>query len=123
MRARLQAWVGADRPLGWLALVAVVALTLAAQTRQYAAVWRSERTLWAHAVGRAPEKPRVLNNYGVALVAAGAFAEARTWFRRAAVAGRSPHLPPWDRVEGWQAGAENLRAVEELLAWQARRPR
>ena len=123
MRARLQAWIGADVPLGWVAVVTVIALTLAAQTRQYAAVWRSERTLWAHAVGRAPEKPRVLNNYGVALVAAGEFAEARAWFVRAEAAGRSPQLPPWDRVEGAQAAAENVAAVDELLAWQARRPR
>lgn len=106
-------------PLG-MALVLVYG-TLASATHTYAAVWRSEPTLWAYAVTRAPEKPRTLNNYGVALVTQGRLDEARQFFERAHRASHAAHLPPWDNVEGELRSRENLIALNTLIAELDRR--
>ena len=50
---------------------------------QYQHVWTNELTLWRHASIAYPNQPRVHNNYGVALQAAGSHAEAITQFDRA----------------------------------------
>ena len=105
-----------DLPLGLALILGAVLLSLASATRSYAAVWRSESALWAYAVRLAPEKPRVLNNYGVTLAMVGRLEDARTVFVRAHLAGHATHLPPWDRVEGELRSRQNLVAVNELIA-------
>lgn len=105
-----------DLPVGLAVVLVVVAWAMASATRQYAAVWQTEATLWAYAVTRAPEKPRPLNNYAVTLAAAGHLTEARVWFERAHRAGQAAHLPPWDHIEGELRSRENLTAVNELIA-------
>lgn len=107
-------------PAGLVLILVLVFLALTMATRQYAPIWRSEFTVWAYAVTRAPDKPRPLNNYGVVLAAAGRLEEARVWFERAHRAGHATDLPPWDRVEGELRARENLIAVMELQAELAR---
>ena|SRR3990167_10984890 len=114
MRRGIQAICG-DLPPGLAALLLVVLLALAGSARQHAEVWRSESALWAHAVRLSPQKPRVLNNYGVTLVMRAQFDEARQVFEAAHRAGHSPHLPPWDRVEGEQTSRANLKALDALM--------
>ena len=115
MRACL-AWLLGDVPPGLAGLLLIVVMAMASSTRQYAAVWQSEPALWAYAVRLAPQKPRTLNNHAVGLVMQGKFAEARVWFERAHVAGHSPSLPPWDRVEGEASARANLKAIDALMA-------
>lgn len=114
MRALRRALLG-DMPLVLAGVLLLVLLSMAVSTRQYVAVWRSEVTLWQHAVRLAPQKPRTLNNYGVAVAATGQLTQARVWFERAHQAGHSVQLPPWDRVEGERASRANLKAVDDLL--------
>jgi tetratricopeptide (TPR) repeat protein len=57
----------------------VVAALLFLNVR-YQAVWHDERTLWAHAATTYPNQPRVHNNYGAALQAAGLEDEAIAQF-------------------------------------------
>lgn len=113
-------WLCGDCPPALVGLLLIVVITMAASTRQYVAVWRSEPTLWAYAARLAPEKPRVLNNYAVTLAAQGRLQEARAWFERAHAAGHAAHLPKWDRVEGELRSRENLIAVNDLIAAVAR---
>lgn len=119
MRRRLRSLLR-DVPPGLALLLAVVLVAMAVSTRQYAAVWRSEATLWAHAVRLAPQKPRVLNNYGVTLAMQGRLQEARAVFERAHQAGHAATLPPWDRREGERTARENLKAVNDLLVQASR---
>ena len=97
-------------------LLVLAVLALASSSRQYAAVWHDEPTLWAYAVRLAPHKPRAINNYAVGLVLQKRFTEARVWFERAHQAGHSPHLPKWDRVEGEATARANLKALDALMA-------
>ena len=97
------------------AILVLVTLTLATSTAHYAPVYRAELPLWQRAARLSPEKPRVLNNLGVALAAQGRLVEARTWFERAHAAGHSPRLPAWDRVEGERTARANLLALEALM--------
>ena len=115
MRALRRALLG-DMPPALAGLLLIVVLAMASGTRQYAAVWRSEPALWAHAARLAPQKPRTLNNYGVTLVMQGRLAEARIWFERAHRAGHGAQLPAWDRVEGEQTARANLKSLEALMA-------
>lgn len=114
MRRLLQQVCG-EVPPSLVALLAVIAVALASATSTYAPVWRSNDTLWAYAVTKAPEKPRVLNNYAVTLVTQGRLNEAGVWFERAHTAGRAPHLPAWDNVEGELRARENLLALRALM--------
>ena len=116
MLSRRMAWMCGDVPPGLVAILVVVMLTLATSTARYASAWAHELPLWQRAVRLAPEKPRVLNNLGVALAAQGRLVEARTWFERAHTAGHSPRRPAWDRVEGERTSRANLKAVDALLA-------
>ena len=102
-------------PVGLVALLAVVSVALASATHRYASAWTSDPTLWAYAVTRAPEKPRVLNNHAVMLASQGRLEEARVWFERAHRAGHSPDLPLWDNVEGELRARENLIALKALM--------
>lgn len=114
MRRRLQ-WLCGEVPVGLVALLAVVGMALASATQTYAQVWVSDPTLWAYAVTKAPEKPRVLNNHAVMLVAQGRLEEARVWLERAHAAGHAAHLPAWDHVEGELRARENLVALRALM--------
>ena len=115
MRRLLRRLCG-DLPPGLVGILVIVYLAMAIATHQYAPVWRTEFTVWAHAARLAPEKPRTLNNYGVVLAAAGRLEAARQVFERAHTAGHSPQLPAWDRVEGELRSRENLTAVNDLIA-------
>ena len=114
MRTVVQ-WLLGEVPLGLAALLVLVVLTFATSRERYVHVWGSEQLLWQRAAHLAPQKPRVLNNLGVALAAEGRLVEARMWFERAHAAGHSPTLPAWDRVEGERTARANLKAVAELL--------
>lgn len=92
--------------IGWLALC----LFLAQQTRDYAQVWTSNPTLFTLAAQRAPDKPRVLNFYGLTLVAEGRWVEARRAFMAVVAHEGSPR---WDRH--WaEVGQRNLQILEAL---------
>ncbi len=69
------------RRWGVLTVALVVALTALTLARNR--VWQSDATLWADAASKSPNKPRPLNNVGVALLTRGDPAEAIVWFRRA----------------------------------------
>lgn len=115
MRAGLR-WLLGDLPPTLAGLLLIVTLAMALSTRQYAAVWQSDITLWAHAVRLAPEKPRTLNNYGVTLAMQGRLVEARAVFERAHRAGHASRLPLWDHVEGERTARANLTAVNGMIA-------
>jgi tetratricopeptide (TPR) repeat protein len=57
------------------AAVTVIGVLLTLNVR-YQPVWRDETTLWSHAATTYPNQPRVHNNYGAALQAAGSQEEA-----------------------------------------------
>lgn len=85
-------------------------------TRQQVPVWLSDRTLWAHAMVEAPEKPRPWLNHGTELVKAGEFALARVAYQRALDLTALPHVPEGDRIEIGDAARQNLAALDALEA-------
>lgn len=80
------------RTLPWL-LVVVLAWLSYQQTR----VWSNELTLWAHAVERAPFKPRPAVRLGMALMATGHLVDGQAWMAHAKTLRAQPHLPAWER--------------------------
>ena len=88
----------------------VVAL-YAWQTAQQIPVWRSNVTLWTHAQAVAPQKPRVVQNYALALLEQGDTEGAMQQFRRAIDLAEAPHVPVWDRRITNQIVVANLRAL------------
>ena len=93
----------------------VVAL-YAWQTAHQIRTWRSNLTLWQHAVTIVPQKPRVLHNYGLALLEAGEINAAVTRFRAAVTAAEAPHVPAWDRRITNRDVVANLKALRGALS-------
>ena len=85
-------------------------------------VWRSPLTLWANAIEQAPDKPRPVINYAVALMTAGRFEEADRWFVRAMALAYQPHVPPWDQMDAITASQNNLQTLGILQALQVDAP-
>ena len=86
-------------------------------------VWRSNVTLWGHAVQMAPLKPRPALNYAVALIARGDLDQGERWLLRAfALAGQS-HIPPYDRHDVTRAVNANLATLAIIRAVRADRRR
>ena len=81
------------------------------QTAWYLPVWRSDLTLWAHAVEMAPDKPRPRTNYGAQLLKAGRIDAGIAQWQRAAILAQQPHVPSWDRARTQQTLATNVRAI------------
>lgn len=92
--------------LAW-GLLVVYAVLLSSQVP----VWRSEQTLWAHAVRHAPQKPRPVLNHAKALLLAGRVSEAERGFLRVRALAEQPHIPAYDRIDALQAADGNLQMV------------
>lgn len=75
------------------------------------AVWRSDLTLWRHAAQVAPQKPRVLVNYGVSLIQARVIEAGTARLVQAERASRLPHVPRPDAVVTWRSVDKNFRGL------------
>ena len=87
---------------------------LALLTCRQAMVWQNDVTLWAHAVGVTPEKPRPLLNYARALALTDRLETATAFNAHAYIAAADPRRPE-NRREEWQAIAD-LNQAMVLLA-------
>ena len=94
--------------------LACVAVLMAARTHAYATVWRSEVSLWRHAVSHAPLKPRPWINYGVALTRVGRYDEARQAWTIAVQMADGAHVPWWDAAVSRQLGRTNLAILKKM---------
>ncbi len=99
----------------WVTIAGFVALVSvwSCQTRAYAEVWRSNVSLWQHAVRAAPLKPRPRNNYGAYLAQHGLFKNAEQQFRAAMVANTLPHVRSWDRASAAEENAVGARRLAD----------
>lgn len=86
----------------------VVLLLLASVTRARVWVWHDERTIWEDAIQYAPQKPRVLLNYGRQLEAIGDRDGARTLYYRALAASFRPQQSEYTRRFAKSAALSNL---------------
>lgn len=82
----------------------------------YIPVWRSEATLWAHAVQVAPLKPRPAVNFGKALILQGNIDAGERWLTRALALGGQPHIPSYDRSDVVTAVQGNLQTIAIMRA-------
>ena len=78
-------------------------------------VWRSNLTLWRHAMVVSPYKPRVAHNYGLALLEVGETDAAIAQLRAAATLAEAPHVPAWDRRITNRDVAANMRMLRAAL--------
>jgi hypothetical protein len=89
----------APRPA--LALIAAGLAALAVTTALRNADYRSELALWQQTLAQSPHKPRVLNNYGVALRLAGHETQAQAAFLRA-LAYDPQFAPAQQNLDAWR---------------------
>ena len=109
----LAAWRGrVSEPLRACALGVVYAAVLWVQVP----VWRSETTLWHHAAGISPLKPRPVLNYARALLLEGHMDAAEQGFYRTLALAGQPHLPSYDRDDAIRAAQANLQTVAIMRA-------
>ena len=102
--------------MGVCAVVALAVLVACAVlTHAQAAVWRSEVTLWAHAVQQAPRKPRPALNYGAALLIDGQAVKGIWYLRYADRLSRQAHIPAMDASDTQAKAAENLSALLAVM--------
>ena len=85
---------------------------LAYQTYRCETLWRSDVTLWDHAVTLASRKPRVMLNAGVAHSSQGDWAQACRLLRDAATAPRRPSDEWSEHVQ--MAALMDVAAVQRL---------
>lgn len=102
-------------PSGRLLWPLLLALFYAWQTHQQIGIWRSNVTLWTHAATIAPYKPRVLTNYGLALLQQGDTKGAVEQWRKAVQMADLPHVPPWDRRITNRDVAANMKALRGVM--------
>jgi len=109
----------------WAVLTVALVVALTALTLARNRVWQSDATLWADAASKSPNKPRPLNNLGVALLTRGDPAEAIVWFRRAIRADPGYAKAYFNLGEALQkrgACAEAIPAYETFLGWAPEYP-
>ena len=104
-----------DPPKGWRYIPLLLAAVYAWQTHQQIGIWRSNVTLWTHAVTISPYKPRVLQNYGLALLEQGDTKGAIEQFRHAVKMADLPHVPAWDRRITNRDVTANLKALRGAI--------
>ena len=86
------------------------------QTYQQIQTWENNPSLWSHAVTVSPYKPRVLQNYGLALLERGDTKGAIEQFRQAVKMADLPHVPAWDRRITNRDVTANLKALRGVYA-------
>ncbi len=101
---------------GQIVVLLFILTATAYPTRAYVEMWRSDLTIWQHAATVSPQKPRVLVNYGLALMRDGHLDEAQRVFLLAQTAAAQPWVPSWDRQDTIQATARNLTVIALLRA-------
>ena len=104
--------------VGPVVLLAVYTGLTALQVR----VWRSELTLWGHAVAIAPLKPRPALNLALALILRGDLPMAEQWLYRTLALADQPHVPAYDRADAVSAVSGNLQTVAIMQAVLEHRP-
>ena len=111
---------GTTRRRRWLqresTQVLVYLALLTGLTQQQVQVWRSEPSLWAHAVEHAPLKPRPVVNLARALILSGHTADAERLLSRALALAEQPHVLDFDRRDAVMAATANLQTTAIMQA-------